>query len=118
MIQPADLLERLQVQLEDLKFMLFDEAVLSGKVPPPADTPSPELAVRFGEALILALTEEDAESCVQSNRDGARAFISIAEAVLERIEDGALHLHPRMRQPETPFFLLVSLVIDYVKSPQ
>jgi hypothetical protein len=116
MITPEDLLERLRIQLEDLVFMLFDQTVCGGKICLSPESPSPKLAVEFGEALILCPSEESAKSRVESDREGARAFLSIAEVALQRVKDGDLQLAPRRREEQTPFFLLVSLVREYMDS--
>jgi hypothetical protein len=65
MIQPADLLEQLHVQLQDLISMLVDEDILSGKIQLPIDKPSAEEAVPFCESLILCLTKGAATALVK-----------------------------------------------------
>ena len=73
-----------------------------------------EYAVEFAEMLVLRLSIEQAEQYARENQIGALSFVQIAESAIKSLERGESEL-PTETPDQTPFLLLASLVLDYLK---
>ncbi|HWW02439.1 MAG TPA: hypothetical protein VNZ64_22265 [Candidatus Acidoferrum sp.] len=125
MLTPEELLERVEVQKQDLIGLLMDDAVtdvLAGKINPlfqmSFDPPPLALAIPFTDALILCPTDEAAKSCVMKDMPGARAFINVAEVAIGDLKKGVIRLRPQRSEQQTRFYLLASVVQEYLEAQQ
>jgi hypothetical protein len=115
MMTREGLLERVQVQLEDLLAIIMAE-VMAGDTTPLTKRPPDSLAIPFSESLILCTTDEAVKTCVKSDMQGARACVNVAEAAIAKIKQRAFQFLPRRPEQQTRFFFLTSVVKEYLQS--
>ena len=112
-----EFLERLQAQLEGLVAVIMDE-VMAGDTTPLTKRPPDHSAFPFCNSLDSCNTNEEVKSCVKSDIQGARACVNVAEAAIANIKKRAFQLLPRSPEQQSRFFILISVVTEYLQSEQ
>ena len=81
----------------------------------PAGRIAPSAALRFAETLVLLLSEDEAIARMQSDREGAEAFLKMAAFYRGLLDAGTVEPEHPMPESRTPFFEIASALIEFLE---